>query len=195
MAGDRHQGLRAALRASVRASPLWARLTRTAISTRFTKYALGSVVAFIMSNAAFAIFYVTGATTTAASVAGFIAGAIPNWILNRRWAWQMQGRPPARQVIGYIAVSIVVLVTTSLATGWTNEQVQSIPQGQGLRLLIVTTSYVAVTVALFIAKFAIYEYWVFSDRSRVRAGFRWLHEMLWTSRREMRRTARANRVP
>jgi len=120
-------------------------------------------------------------------VAGFVAGAIPNWILNRRWAWQQQGRPPARQIVGYTGVSIVVLVTTSAATGWTNSHVQSIPSHHGLRLLIVTASYVAVTVVLFIAKFGIYEYWVFSERSRVRAAFR--------SLRQVPRTARANRIP
>jgi putative flippase GtrA len=166
---------------------MWQRLTRTALSARITKYALGSVVAFISSNVMFALFYVITASTTACSVAGFIAGAVPNWILNRRWAWQRQGRPPARQWIGYIAVSIVVLVTTSAATGWTNAQVQSIPPHHGLRLLIVTASYVAVTIVLFVAKFGIYEYWVFSERSRVRAALR--------SLRQVPRTARANRIP
>jgi putative flippase GtrA len=161
-------------------------MTRTALSARFTKYALGSVVAFMLSNVVFAAFYVMSASTTVCSVAGFIGGAIPNWILNRRWAWQKHGRPPARQVIGYIGVSIVVLITTSAVTGWTNAQVQSIPH-QGLRLIIVTASYVAVTVVLFFAKFAIYDYWVFSERSRVRAAFR--------SLRQVPRTARANRIP
>ena len=115
-----------------------------------------------------------------------LAGAIPNWILNRRWAWQRQGRPPARQIIGYIGVSIVVLVTTSAATGWTNAHVQSIPAHHGFRLLIVIGAYVAVTIVLFIAKFGIYEYWVFSEHSRVRAAFRFL--------RRSPRTARANRM-
>lgn len=162
-------------------------MTRTALSARFTKYALGSVVAFMCSNIAFAAFYVFGTSTTAASVAGFVGGAIPNWILNRRWAWQVQGRPPARQIFGYIGVSIMVLITTSAVTGWTNAQVQSIPSGHGIRLIIVTASYVLVTVILFFAKFAIYDYWVFSERSRVRAAFR--------SLRQVPRTARANRSP
>jgi putative flippase GtrA len=169
---DRYQGLRSALGARVVKHPAWVRMTRTALSTRFTKYAVGSVIAFISSNVAFVLFYVSNASTTACSVAGFIAGAIPNWVLNRHWAWQRQGRPPARQIVGYIGVSIVVLVTTSAATGWTNAHVQSIPPHYGIRLLIVTASYVAVTVVLFAAKFGIYEYWVFSEHSRVRAAFR-----------------------
>ncbi len=187
MIPDRNDGLRAAFTARVVNHRLWVRLTRTALSTRLTKYALGSVVAFVSGNIVFMAFYVAGASTTACSVAGFVSAAIPNWILNRRWAWQRQGRPPARQVIGYIGVSMVVLVTTSAVTGWTNARVQSIPPHEGLRLLIVTASYVAVTVVLFFAKFVIYEYWVFSERSRVRAAFR--------SLRQVPRTARANRIP
>lgn len=184
---DRCQGLRSALAARVVNHPVWERFTRTPLSARFTKYALGSVIAFIASNMVFALFYVLAASTTVCSVAGFIAGAIPNWILNRRWAWQRTGRPPARQILGYIAVSLLVLVTTSAATGWTNAQVQSIPEGHGLRVIIVTASYVAVTVGWFFAKFAIYDYWVFSEHSRVRAALR--------SLRHVPRTARANRIP
>jgi putative flippase GtrA len=185
---DRFQGRRSALAARIASHPLAARLTRTALHTRFTWYALGSVVAFIASNMVFLALYLTSASTTVCSVGGFVAGAIPNWILNRRWAWRRSGRPVfGREIVGYILVSIVVLVTTSAATGWTDAQVQSIPPHHGIRALLVTASYVAVTAILFVAKFAIYEYWVFSDRSRVRAAFR--------SLRHVPRTARANRIP
>jgi putative flippase GtrA len=184
---ERLHSHRAAWEARIRKHPLWEKLTRTALKARFTKYALGSIIAFMASNVAFALFYVAAASTVLCSIAGFVAGAIPNWILNRRWAWQRSGRPPARQIIGYIAISLIVLVTTSAVTGWTNAHVQSLPSGHGLRLLIVTASYVAVTIVLFVAKFGIYEYWVFSERSRVRAAFR--------SLRQVPRTARANRMP
>ncbi len=73
------------------------------------------------------------------SVAGFIAAAIPNWILNRRWAWQPSGRAPARQIVGYIGISIIVLVTTSpRPAGPTPRSVD--PEHHGLRALIVTAS-------------------------------------------------------
>jgi putative flippase GtrA len=184
----RPQGLRVALAGWIRRHPVWLRLTRTALSARFTKYALGSVVAFTTSNVAFALLYVMNASTMICSLGGFIGGAIPNWILNRRWAWRRRGRPVfGREIVGYIAISILVLVTTSAATGWTNQQVQSIPPHHGIRVLIVTGSYVAVTVVLFFVKFLLYEHWVFQDRSRVRAAFR--------SLRQVPRTARANRIP
>ncbi len=158
----------------MRRHPWWLHLTKTPFSAKMTKYTVGSVIAFVAGNIFFGVFYlVTHGSTTVASVAGFIAGAIPNWILNRRWAWQQTGRPPANQVITYALVSAAVLVTTSVATGATNHLVVHtwhVPDHYGLRLSIVTAAYVAVTVVLFVAKFAIYEFWVFSDRNCVRAA-------------------------
>jgi putative flippase GtrA len=188
MLPDRYQGLRLALAARVGKHPLWARLTRTALSTRFTKYALGSVVAFTLSNVAFALVYVMGATTTACSVAGFIAGAIPNWILNRRWAWRVEGRIAfGREVVAYVIVSALTLFITAETTAWTQRHVQSIPAHHGIRVLLVTGSYLAVFAVLFVARFMVYEVWIFSGRSRIRAAFR--------SRIQVRNAARANRTP
>ncbi|HLI24803.1 MAG TPA: GtrA family protein, partial [Acidimicrobiales bacterium] len=64
--------------AGLRHSPLVGRITR---------YTAGSVVALAVSEVAFAACYWGGTGTTVASVIAFFAGAVPNWILNRRWAW------------------------------------------------------------------------------------------------------------
>ena len=173
--------------------PRVGRLAAFLLSATFTGYAAGSVVAFTTGNIAFVALYVSGASTTVCSVGGFIAAAIPNWILNRRWAWRRDGRLSfGREIVGYIAVSIVVLVSTSAATGWTNAHIKWIPQHYGLRALVVTAAYVAVTVILFFAKYAIYNYWIFSDVSRVRAGLR---ALVLRSRSHVPSTARANRIP
>jgi putative flippase GtrA len=173
--------------------PRVGRVTAFLLSARFTGYAAGSVVAFITGNIAFVALYVSGASTTVCSVGGFIAAAIPNWILNRRWAWRRDGRISfGREIVGYIAVSIVVLVSTSAATGWTNAHIKWIPEHYGLRALVVTAAYVAVTVILFFAKYVIYNYWIFSDVSRVRAGLR---ALALRSRNQVPSTARANRIP
>jgi putative flippase GtrA len=167
--------------------PLWLKLTRTPLSERFTKYSIGAMGAFVISNVTFAVFYVGGAGTTTCSVAGFLGGAIPNWAFTRRWAWKREGRPPMRTWLGYIIVSITVLVTTSVATGVADHAVRTVPQHYGLRAIIVTAVFVFVQVFWFLAKFVIFDYWVFSERSRVRAAFR--------SLRQVPRTARANRIP
>lgn len=121
----------------------------------------------------FAILFVFHVNTTTDSICAFLAGAIPNWVLNRRWAWRRRGRPEfGREVIGYVATSAVSLVLTSLSTAWTKAHVQSIPAHYGIRAILVTASYLAVFAVLFVAKFGLYEFWVFSEKSRIRAALR-----------------------
>lgn len=136
----------------------------------------------------FAVLYVLGAGTTVCSVAAFVAGAVPNWVLNRRWAWKLKGKVSfGREIVGYIVISVLALVASSAATGWTQEQVKSVPAHHGIRVALVTLSYVIVQAILFAAKFIAYEHWVFYGRSRVRAALR--------SRRQVWMAARANRSP
>jgi len=168
------------------------RARESAWAGKVTRYAIGSVIALVTSIVVFALLYVIGAghdpSTTVCSIAAFVAGAVPNWILNRRWAWQISGQVAfLREIVGYVVVSLLALVSSSVATGWTQSQVQGIPAHHGLRVLIVTASYVAVQAILFVAKFVVYEHWVFSGRSRLRAAVRSRHQV-WTA-------ARANRVP
>jgi putative flippase GtrA len=164
------------------------RLRGSALGTRITRYTIGSLVAAATSAVVFAILYVLGVGTTACSAFAFVAGAIPNWILNRRWAWAVKGRIAfGREVLAYIVVSALTLFASSEATGWTQHQVQGIPAHYGIRVLLVTGSYLGVFAVLFVIRFAIYEHWIFSGRSRVRAALR--------SRFQVWNAARANRTP
>jgi putative flippase GtrA len=169
-------------------SSLGRRIMQSPLSARITRYTLGSVVAAGTSGVVFAVLYIIGFGTTACSVAAFIAGAIPNWVLNRRWAWKVEGRIAfGREIVAYVIVSAVTLIITSEATAWTQRHVQSIPAHHGIRVLLVTASYLAVFAVLFAVRFMIYEVWIFSGRSRVRAALR--------SRIQVRSAARANRTP
>jgi len=148
-------------------------LRRSALGVRITRYALGSVFAAATSAIVFAILFVFNVGTTTDSICAFTAGAIPNWFLNRRWAWRRRGRPAlGREVFGYALTSIISLVLTSLATAWTKAHVQSIPAHYGIRMILVTGSYLAVFAVLFVVKFGLYEFWVFSEESRIRAALR-----------------------
>ncbi len=146
------------------------------------------MVAAGTSAVVFPILYVAGFSTTVCSIAAFVAGAIPNWTLNRRWTWKVEGRiAVGREVIAYVVISAATLITLSLVTGWTHDRVQSIPAGHGIRVLIVTASYFAVLAALYGVRFFLYQHWIFSGQSRVRAALR--------SRRQVWMAARANRTP
>ncbi|MGH2871637.1 MAG: GtrA family protein [Solirubrobacteraceae bacterium] len=166
----------------------YTRMRRSAMAIKLARYAIGSLIALTSSIVAFGLLYVLGANTTICSIAAFVAGAVPNWFLNRRWAWKLRGRVEFwREVFAYIVISVIVLVSSAALTGWANAQVNTIPSGHGIRVLLVTAAYVAVQAVFFVAKFVVYEHWVFAGRSRVRAALR-ARRQVWTA-------ARANRLP
>ncbi len=146
------------------------------------------MVAAGTSAVVFPILYVLGASTTVCSIAAFVAGAIPNWTLNRKWTWKVEGRVAfGREIFAYIIVSATTLLALSLATAWTHQRVQSIPAGHGIRVALVTASYFGVLALLYGVRYFLYEFWIFSGRSRIRAALR--------SRRQVWTEARANRTP
>ena len=167
---------------------LYRRFMASAHGVKITRYAAGSVVALVTSVVVFALLYVMHVSTTSASIAAFFAGAVPNWMLNRRWAWERDGRVEiAREVVGYSIVSLLCVLASSLGTGWMNRQVQGIPAGHGIRVVLVTSAYVFVQALLFVVKYVVYDRWVFAGRSRFRAALRSRHQV-WSA-------ARANRAP
>jgi putative flippase GtrA len=118
-----------------------------------------------VSEVAFALCYSLGVGTTACSVIAFVAGAIPNWVLNRRWAWQRSGRPSLRrEILPYVATSVVGLVASSLATGWTDGQIRHTVTSPAVRTAAVTAAYLATFAVLFVAKFVLYELVIFAER-------------------------------
>ena len=62
--------------------------------------------------------------------------------------------PFARYFLNSIIVSALTLLASSEATAWTQRQVQSIPAHHGIRVALVTASYLSVFAILFVARFA-----------------------------------------
>jgi putative flippase GtrA len=164
-------------------------LLRHPLRGKVTKFAIASALAAITSAIVFPVMYVLGASTTACTIVAFAAGAIPNWTLNRRWTWKVEGRVSfGREIVAYLVVSATTLVILSLVTGWVDSLVQAnVKPGNGLRVLLVTGSYFLVLALLYGVRFFLYEHWIFSGRSRLRAALR--------SRRQVWSAARANRTP
>jgi len=163
-------------------------MRRLVLERRVARFAISSMVAAATSAVVFPILYVLGASTTACSITAFVAGAIPNWTLNRRWTWMVKGRVAfGREVVAYVVISATTLVILSMVTEWTHDHVQSIQSGHGIRVALVTASYFAVLGALYSVRYFLYHHWIFSGRSRIRAALRSRHQV-WTA-------ARANRSP
>jgi len=164
------------------------RLRDMILGRRIARFAISSMVSAITSAIVFAALYVVGFSTTVCSITAFVAGADPNWTMNRRWTWKVEGKVAVgREVIAYVLISASTLVILSLVTAWTHRHVQGIPAGHGIRVLLVTASYFGVLAILYGVRFFLYHHWIFSGQSRVRAALK--------SRRQVWTAARANRTP
>jgi putative flippase GtrA len=175
--------------ARLAAHPLGRRFARTPAVAKITKYAIGSGVALTTSVVVFAVMDWLGVRTGIDSAVAFVAGAIPNWVLNRRWAWKMEGRVEFfREILAYTVISVLVWAASTWATGHTQNWARAhVASGTGLQVIITTAAYVFVQAVFFGVKFVIYDKWVFAGRSRLRAALRSRHQV-WSA-------ARANRTP
>ena len=72
------------------------------------RYTGASVVAGIISEVVFVVTYWFAAAPLVASLLAFVAGAVPNYLMNRYWAWQRRGRPDrTREILPYAVIVVV----------------------------------------------------------------------------------------
>jgi putative flippase GtrA len=145
------------------------------VGIRFLRYTLGSAVAVVSSETAFVACYGTGLLgTTASSAVAFVAGAIPNYLLNRSWVWSRRGRLQlGREVVGYVVVSALSFAGSAFATGLTSRVAPDLTTSQAQQTALVAGSYLATYGALFVFKFAVYQRVIFAGppaSSRPRAA-------------------------
>ena len=150
---------------------LYRRLAGSRLFVKVTRYAIGSVVALLTSVIVFALLLDAGVGTTADSILAFAAGAVPNWILNRRWAWERTGEMNvAREVVGYTLISLIALAASSAGTGLADAFLRHhLDHDHALRVLLVTGTYVLVQGLLFVAKFVAYDSLVFTESGHLSA--------------------------
>ena len=149
--------------ASARSSPL---------VRKVTGYSAGSVIAAFTSELAFAgSFGALHVGTTLASLIGFLGGAVPNYVLNRRWAWKDQGSRSRRdEILLYAAVSIASFAASAVVTAEVEHWARSLTHSHGLQVVLVAASYLAVAGVFFVGKFVAYELIVFTKGPGGRGG-------------------------
>ncbi|MGO9658351.1 MAG: GtrA family protein [Acidimicrobiales bacterium] len=147
----------------------WLGRWRTPLLLKIWRYGAGSIVAFVTSGVAFYIcidWFGLGAITC--SVIAFFAGAVPNWVLNRRWAWQKRGREGVgRETTLYVVVSLISLVASAIVTKLT--ALGTAHSGHMVKDVLVTLSYLFSVVVLSGLKYLAYDRFVFVDRRRSRS--------------------------
>jgi putative flippase GtrA len=133
--------------------------SRRVLVRRIFRYGTGSVVATVCSEVTFLLLYgVLDTSTTVASTLGWLAGAAPNYWLNRRWTWGRRGRPSLRrELLPYLAIVLVTLVlavgATSLVSSWLSRGSAS----DAVRSALVGGTFLLVYVLVFLLRFFLFD--------------------------------------
>lgn len=135
------------------------RVGRSPLATRVLRYLAGSVVATGCSQAAFLLLYgAFGAGTTVSSVLAWLAGAVPNYWLNRRWTWQRQGRASLRrELLPYVLIVAVTLLLAIGITGAVDHLVSGWDVSRVARTLLVGAAYFMTYALSFLLRFFLFD--------------------------------------
>jgi putative flippase GtrA len=120
----------------------------------FVRYASSSVVATILSQTTFLILYgPMHASPTTSTALGWMAGAVPNYWLNRAWTWQRRGRPSlSREVVPYLAIVLTTLLLATVATNVADAQLVE-RVSEAVRVGLVSATFLGVYGFVFLLKF------------------------------------------
>jgi putative flippase GtrA len=148
--GDGGEGVGSGARESIR------RWLRSQLVTRIVRYALGSVVASLVSLVTFVVVYgvLGGLSPRQSSVAASLVGMIPAYFLNRNWAWGRRGRSHlVKEIIPYLAASLLGLVAAMWSVDVASSHVKSLTTDKTLQVTLVAMAYAGTYAALWIVKF------------------------------------------
>jgi putative flippase GtrA len=130
------------------------------------RYTGASVVAGIISEVVFVVTYWFAAVPLVASLIAFVAGAVPNYLMNRFWAWQRNGRPDrTREVLPYAAIVIVTALTAILVTTAADRWVRDHVDAHALQVTLVAAAFLATYGTMFVMKFLLFDRFIFVDRA------------------------------
>ncbi len=128
---------------------------RRVLRGRVLRYTAGSVVAAVCSEAAFLLLYgVFQAAPAVAATIGWLAGAVPNYWLNRSWAWGRRGRPSLTgEVLPYVAIVLGTLVVAALSTTAVHNALAGADVSGGQQTALVGGTFLAVYGLIFLLRF------------------------------------------
>ena len=141
--------------------PLW---------RRFSRYTIGSIICFAISEAAFVGLFASQLLgARGASAVASIIGIIPGYALNRTWTWGRRARSQFwREVVPYWVTALSSTVIAALATGAVNGAFAGEPRTT--RTAVNAAAYMLTYGVLFVVKFLIFHRWVFAPEPAVASG-------------------------
>jgi putative flippase GtrA len=132
---------------------------RRALVGKLLRYSAGSVVATVCSEVTLlALYGWLGVAAGLAAVFAWLAGAIPNYWLNRAWTWGRQGRPSMRrELVPYIVIVLGTLLLAVLATSLVDRLARQADISDGLRTTLVGVTFLMVYAVMFLVRFVLFD--------------------------------------
>ena len=127
--------------------------------TKVFRYLSGSVVATVCSEVAFVVMYGPLHVRPGwSSFVGWLAGAIPNYWLNRSWTWRRTGRPGFRdEVLPYVVIIGVTLLLATVVTREVDHALSGTDWPGAVRVGVVAAAFLGVYVVMFVLRFFLLE--------------------------------------
>jgi putative flippase GtrA len=102
------------------------------------------------------LFWLGGVNATTASLLAFVAGAIPNFVVNWKWTWGRSGRPALlRELLPYIAIITGGGLAATALTTLTDHVLAPLVTDRGARTITLDIAYLSSYAILFVLKFAL----------------------------------------
>ena len=122
---------------------------------RLTTYTVGSVIAAGCSELALVLCYgVLDLAPAVSSTIAWLAGAVPNYWLNRSWTWQRTGRPSfRREVAPYVAIILMTLLLAAVVTRGVDGWLRDADVSGATRTVAVAAAFLGVYVIMFAVRY------------------------------------------
>lgn len=129
-----------------------------------TRFAAASVLATGVSQVVFLLSYSLGAAPVLATVLAWLAGAIPNFLLNRR-TWGGDRSALRGEILRYAAISVGTALLAALATHSAETAAQAwFSTNRPAQVMIVWGSFIGTYAVMFVVKFFLVDRLVFTSR-------------------------------
>jgi len=132
----------------------------------WARYTGASIIAGIISEIVFLVTYWFGAVPLVASLLAFVAGAVPNYLMNRYWAWQRRGRADrTMEILPYAVIVVVTAVIAILVTTAADRWVRDHIAAHAWQTALVCAAFLATYGVMFVLKFVLFDRFIFVDHA------------------------------